>query len=91
MAIITKQEKKVLEEKLYSKSDIAEIELAAKKTTYYIKIGDNEPAIPRDEAISRLGRENWISGLCRSAFHIKASRITSTGLPVYFDSHALCL
>ena len=70
MAIITKQEKKVLEEKLYSKSDIAEIELAAKKTTYYIKIGDNELPIPRDEAISLL---------------------TSTGLPVYFDSHALCL
>ena len=88
--IITRTERKTLEERMFSKSDISEIEYAAKKTVYYKEENGKRIPLSREEAINVLGRENWIAGLCRSAFHIVATRYAADGTAVKFDSHALC-
>lgn len=88
--ILTLQERKRLGERLFSKNDIIEIERAAKKTKYAIADGDGELPISRDQAIRLLGREGWLSGLCRSAFHINARRTAPGGETVLFNSIELC-
>ena len=67
----------------YEKSDIAQIQKAANsfKTVYDI----NGKRVTRDEAIKKLGREKFLNGLSRSAFHYSASQ-NADGIEVGFDS-----
>ena len=84
------EEKKILEE------DLPQIEQAADVTTYTFgknSDGSDERTITRLGAIRKIGRQAWISGLARSAFHCTAIRYIddsdeSKGF-VYFDSHNL--
>lgn len=76
--------------------DLPQMEQAADVTTYtFGKRGDgtDERKITRLGAIRKIGRQAWISGLVRSAFHCTAMRYVddsdeSRGF-VYFDSHNL--
>ena len=45
--------------------------------------------ITRDEAVTRLGRLDYLSGIARSAFHFTAIRITEDGKVILFDSSRL--
>ena len=45
--------------------------------------------ITRDEAVTRLGRLDYLSGIARSAFHFTAMRITEDGKVILFDSSRL--
>ena len=71
--------------------DLPQIELAADMTAYSFGTNDsNERTITRIGTIRKIGRQAWISGLVRSAFHRTAIRYVddsdeSKGY-VYFDS-----
>ena len=73
--------------------DIGQLEEAADVTEYTVidKLhGDKERKITRLGAIRLVGREGWLSGLVRSAFHWTAMRETKDGSRyVYFDSSRL--
>lgn len=72
---ITLEERTALKEKGYSAHDIQEIVTGAKKTTYLLIVQGEQPVtITEKEAIERLGREEWLRGLCRSAFEAESTR-----------------
>lgn len=84
---LTTEEKEHLLADGHSEDDLVQIQKAANayKTTYEI----DGRRINRDEAIALLGRENFISGLARSAFHWTAARDTLNGETITFDSGKL--
>lgn len=84
---ITKEEKMYLERCGYSKKDLAQIREATRrdKTTYEM----DGNLISREEAIARLGRLVYLSGVARSAFHFTAMRIAEDGKVIRFDSSRL--
>ena len=57
--------------------DLPQMEQAADVTTYTFgkrSDGTDERKITRLGAIRKIGRQAWISGLARSAFHVTAMR-----------------
>lgn len=78
--MLTAQDKQLLEQIGHSKQDIAFIIQAEKKTTYaLIQPNGNQLTIGKEEAIERLGREEWLRGLARSAFYIETKRFGLNG------------
>ena len=73
--------------------DMRQLEEAADVTTYELCDADCRNVIrkiSRETAIRRLGRETWLSGLVRSAFHWTATRQTADGKNyIMFDSRRL--
>lgn len=73
--------------------DIGQLAAAADVTTYELCDADGREVIQKiskTEAIRRLGREGWLAGLVRSAFHMTAMRQTVDDKNyVCFDSHRL--
>lgn len=79
------KDKSFLQEIGYSAYEFQQIEYAmrAGKTRYY----EDDVLISREEAIRILGRERYISGVARSAFHGSSLRFSETQeQSVYFDS-----
>ena len=70
MKIITKEDKAYLSELGYPKKDIDQIEYAASHTKYIHGI----TSISATKAIEILGKNEFLSGLSRSAFHETALR-----------------
>lgn len=68
-------------------NDLPQIEEAMREymTTYTM----GSKRITRQEAIEQLGRQKYLSGLSRSAFHYSAVQYTSNNIPIYFDSSKL--
>jgi hypothetical protein len=79
---LTDEDKKYLVDCGHSKEDFAQIERAMAKTTYE-KDGNR---ITYKQANELLGRELFLSGISRSAFHWSATSITDNGIIVEFDS-----
>lgn len=74
----------------YREQDIAQIcEAAKSKNTTYKIMGEKDKRITAVQAIEILGREVYLSGLCRSAFHFSSVRAGVNGTQVYFDSSNL--
>lgn len=72
--------------------DIKQIDDATlKKYTKYKLICDEGKNIvlTREAVISMLGREKYLSGIQRSAFHCSAVRETEDGKKIFFDSYKL--
>lgn len=72
--------------------DIAQVEKATTKTRYtlYDKSNGSTKQIGLHQAIELLGREAFLSGLDRSAFHWDSIRESADGrYTVGFDSRAL--
>lgn len=89
---LTEKDKKYLQDLGHTPSDFSQIEAAARYTTYERK--GKEPgavyvSISQDEAVQLLGRDRFLSGLSRSAFHASAVRETDSGECIYFDSSKL--
>ena len=84
---ITKEEKMYLERCGFGRKDLAQIQEAIRedKTTYEM----DGASITREEAVTRLGRLDYLSGIARSAFHFTAMRITEDGKAILFDSSRL--
>jgi len=80
---LTNEDKKQLKENGYTENDFPQIERAMQKskTTYEafdIKTEKSEK-ISREQAIKILGRDVWLSGISRSAFHWTAVRDNMRG------------
>lgn len=84
---LTAEDKRHLIEWGYSERDLDRIEEAMQrdKTTYEMGLCP----ISREEAITVLGRLEYLSGIARSAFHFSAARTASDGRVVIFDSSRL--
>ena len=80
MATLTATEKAQLKDRGYSPSDLKEITSAIKKTTYTLILssGDQQD-LTEKEAISKLGREEWLKGIARSAFYTETRRYGKKG------------
>lgn len=84
---LTAEDKELILEWGFSEDDFRQIEEATKlRNTKYELLGGNGGSINRGEAISILGRDEYLSGICRSAFHWTAVREDNDGHQVYFDS-----
>lgn len=82
---LTQDDKALLLRWGYIERDFAQTEEATRRTTYKF-CGEQ---IRRDETICLLGREKYLSGISRSAFHYSAARGTDDGQVIYFDSSRL--
>lgn len=84
---MTKADKELLTKWGHKDGDFPQIERAfdTRMTTYQM---EGKP-ITREKAIELLGREKYLSGISRSAFHFSAARKTDNGCPVFFDSSNL--
>ena len=84
---LTTQEKEWLRSWGHDDDDFPQIEeaLDKRKTTY--ELGGQ--TITREQAISLLGRETYISGISRSAVHYTAARCLDDGRSILFDSSNL--
>ena len=71
----------------HDEKEIQQIEEATKSTKTSYTFGG--VPISREEVICLLGRETYLSGLSRSAFHFTAVQYTDDGRSVYFDSSRL--
>lgn len=84
---LTDRDKEYLIKHGYLEKDMQQIEEAMKKTVYKI---NNKKRISAKKACKLLGREAYLSGLSRSAFHWSAAReIGDSGNIVLFDSSKL--
>lgn len=83
--ILTNEDKQFLIECGYEKEDFNQIARAISKTSYEYK-GEK---ITAEKAMAIVGREAFLSGIARSAFHFTASREDKNGERVYFDSKSL--
>lgn len=87
---LIKEDKELLLKNGYTEEDFPQIEVAMlKKNTKYEL---NDKLISREEAIAILGREKYVSGISRSAFHWSAVRQVKEGSDeelIYFDSSNL--
>ena len=83
MLKLSTNEKKELRNRGYSLDDIKEINFALKKTTYTLIL---EPLdykdITPEEAIKILGKDEWLRGISRAAFHIETVRTAPDGQKV---------
>lgn len=70
MRIVTKEDVVYLSKLGYSKKEIDQIKYAAIRTKYV----HGSKLISATKAIEILGKEEFLSGLCRSAFHYTALR-----------------
>lgn len=90
---MTKADKAYLRSISESEQYFPQIEEAMDVTEYKLLDADGLTTIrkiSRKEAIELLGRETWLNGLDRSAFHWTAMRETKDGKGyVLFDSSAL--
>lgn len=84
---LTDKDKETLRRYGYPDEDFKQIELAtlAKYTTY--EIDDKKSSLM--QVLSVLDREDFLSGIARSAFHWSAARETKDGKIVYFNSSKL--
>lgn len=83
---LTTDDKALLSEWGFPENDFAQIEEAMNNTTYTL---NNDAQLSRKETIERLGRETYLSGIVRSAFHWTAVREDTNGHTIYFDSSKL--
>lgn len=83
--VLTDEDKKQLLDWGYLESDLDQIERAGNVTIYEI----NDKVANREEVIAKLGREDYLNGLSRSAFHWSAMRDAKDGSEVSFNSEKL--
>ena len=80
---LTEEDRQFLREEMFEdERSILQIEKAMKKTTFEI----DGKRISADDAISLIGRRNFLCGMDRCAFHVDAVQHTPDGKDLYFDS-----
>lgn len=88
---LTKEDKALLKRWGYPRQDQAQIEEAINRSTYKLEDSSGEKVITKDKAIEVLGKETFLSGISRSAFHFTCSRNPEDNpkIRVSFDSSIL--
>lgn len=84
---LNNKDKALLEAWGYEPDSLAQIERATWKKSTTLTCGGKE--ISAERAIQILGREVYLSGIARSAFHYTAARQAADGSMVYFDSYRM--
>ena len=87
--ILTKEDKKLLKSWGFKTGDFKQIEVVSTCCLYSIFTEGmkKDKLICAEEALEALGRKDFLSGLCRSAFHWSSTRITEDGkTSVSFDA-----
>lgn len=79
---LSKDDRRLLKKWGYKDSEIDFIEVASSCTIY----SSRKKNICDMDALNILGREEFLSGLSRSAFHYSATRRSETGIEVSFDN-----
>lgn len=74
----------ILKAKGFSDEDVNQITYASKANVTRYEVDGKQ--IAKSEAIGILGREKWLCGVGRSAFHRTATQVADDGTVVYFDS-----
>lgn len=82
---LNKEDKELLTKCGHSEAEINQVEEAINKTTYTM----GKKRISATTALTVLGRENFLSGISRSAFHYSFCRTNENGEEVSFDSSKL--
>lgn len=84
---LTKADRTYLRE-MYQEDEqsINQIERTISKTIFSLGAEGGLRKISCKEAIEILGRELWLSGMRRSAFHMTCVRTIDGGIHVHFDS-----
>ena len=88
---LTKADKEIIKEFGYEDKDFDQIERAIGKTKYSLSmVGNGVEKISAKKAMEILGRRNFLSGICRSAFHWSSVRTPDDySCKVFFDSSRL--
>lgn len=90
---LTQEDKALLKGYGYLDEDFPQIKKAYSRTTFILcentKVSGIETEINGMKVIELLGRENFLSGLARSAFHWSAYRNITENSGIYFDSSKL--
>lgn len=84
---LTENDKNYLRSLGNDDEDIQQIEEATQKR--YTQYTLNGAPLSRESAIQLLGKEKYLSGIARSAFHVTARRVTDNGEDIMFDSKKL--
>lgn len=79
MAKLTKKDKEFLKKNGYLEEDFNQIEKANYK--YYIEYNQR---ISEEEALKKLGRDRWLSGIGRACFHASAVRECKRGSEIIY-------
>ena len=83
---LTKKDKEHLYKLGHSLEEVKQIEHCIRHTSY---LNEECKKISRKVAIERIGRECWLNGISRSAFHWTSTQVNNdTNEIVYFDSSA---
>lgn len=82
---LTKSEIETLNKWGYPDKDILQIEQAIKICKYW---DENDKRVSRKKTIEMLGREEWLSGIARAAFHWDSVR-GEEGNTILFDCSKL--
>lgn len=84
---LTSEDKAYLKELGHPETDFAQIEEAIGKTVYTLNF---KKQIALEKVLELLGRQTFLSGISRSAFHFSAVRqIGDSDVTVDFDSSKL--
>lgn len=83
---LTANDKKLLTKWGFPKSDFEQIEEAMHRTTYKL---DFKTRLSPKAVVEYLGRELFLNGLARSAFHWTAVRNDASGHTIHFDSSSM--
>lgn len=84
---LNKDDRRRLLESGYSNNDIGEIEYAIPRTDYFLIIKDNIKApISQKEAEDKLGHDDWLNAIAKSAFFIETTRTTKENEKILLHS-----
>lgn len=88
---LTTEEKNHLAKMAVKDEDIAQIEAAANVTKYTLcdRHGNDIRNLTRASVIRCIGRDRWLDGLVRSAFHWTCVMSFGEDESIYFDSKKL--
>lgn len=91
MKTLSKQNKEIILSFGYPKEDLKQIEKALKYTDFEILTPafNKDKKIDIQKAIEILGEKQFLSGMCRSAFHWSAVREGKNKERIYFNSSKL--
>lgn len=78
---LTEQEKKTLRKQGYNASEMKQLQMAASRCDYEDEKGN---CVDAEDVIEWLGREEWLSGVARAAFHWTSVR-DNNGRTICFD------
>lgn len=85
---LSEESKSILKEHGIPDCDFKQIAEAIRKTTYQVVENGKQRRISAEKAMDILGKERFLSGISRSAFHWDAVRVVDS-CEVYFDSRKL--